>query len=330
MRNSFFHSTPAFYVALVALAAVLPGLMGSAATASVVLVFAIAAASCNLLLGYAGLLSFAQGSFFGVGSYVVGLALKTWPGLGLTALLLAMFAGMVVALVIGALSIRQRGIYFVMITLAMAQLAFFAALSFPSLTGGENGLLDIPRPALGLDALLNEGQAQYLLVVLAFIAVFAFLRRVVSSPFGKVLDATRENEVRAVTVGYNVQKLKLVAFCISGALTALAGALYALQLRSAPLSNIDLMTSETILVMAILGGRRSLIGAAFGALAMTLMAEQLSQIWPRWQMIVGFVLIAVVLYAPDGLSGFWRQLAEKFRRRPATKANAAALLEERP
>lgn len=319
-----------FYVALAALALVLPSLMGSVATASVVLVFAIAAASCNLLLGYAGLLSFAQGSFFGVGSYVVGLALKTWPDLGLAALPLSMAAGMTLALIIGALSIRQRGIYFVMITLAMAQLAYFTALSFPSLTGGENGLLDIPRPALGLDGLVNEGQAQYLLVVLAFFCVFAFLRRVVSSPFGKVLDATRENEIRAVTVGYNVQKLKLVAFCISGALTALAGALYALQLRSAPLSNIDLLTSETILVMAILGGRRSLIGAAFGALAMTLMAEELSRIWPRWQMIVGFVLIAVVLYAPDGLSGLWRQLAEKFRRRPPTNANAAALQEERP
>jgi branched-chain amino acid transport system permease protein len=317
VRNSIFNSTVVFYVALAALAVVLPSLMGSVATASVVLVFAIAAASCNLLLGYAGLLSFAQGSFFGVGSYVVGLSLKTWPGLGLAALPLSMAAGMTLALIIGALSIRQRGIYFVMITLAMAQLAFFTALSFPSLTGGENGLLDIPRPALGLDAWVNEGQAQYLLVVLAFFCVFAFLRRVVSSPFGKVLDATRENEIRAVTVGYNVQKLKLVAFCISGALTALAGALYALQLRSAPLSNIDLMTSETILVMAILGGRRSLIGAAFGALAMTLMAEELSRIWPRWQMIVGFVLIAIVLYAPDGLSGLWRQLTARFKRRPA-------------
>lgn len=317
----------AFYVALAALALVLPSLMGSVATASVVLVFAIAAASCNLLLGYAGLLSFAQGSFFGVGSYVVGLALKTWPGLGLAALPLSMAAGMTVALLIGALSIRQRGIYFVMITLAMAQLAFFAALSFPSLTGGENGLLDISRPALGLDGLVNEGLAQYLLVVLAFFCVFAFLRRVVSSPFGKVLDATRENEIRAVTVGYNVKKLKLVAFCISGALTALAGALYALQLRSAPLSNIDLLTSETILVMAILGGRRSLIGAAFGALAMTVMAEQLSQIWPRWQMIVGFVLIAVVLYAPDGLSGLWRQLAARLKR--GSTGSGASMQEER-
>ena len=181
--------------------------------------------------------------------------------------------------------------------------------------GQRRLLLDIPRPALGLAGLVNEGQAQYLLVAVAFLCVFAFLRRVVSSPFGKVLDANRENEIRAVTVGYNVQKLKLVAFCISGALTALAGALYALQLRSAPLSNIDLMTSETILVMAILGGRRSLVGAAFGALAMIIMAEQLSQIWPRWQMIVGLVLIAIVLYAPDGLSGLWRQLTGMYKRR---------------
>ena len=297
-----------FYLALIAFALLAPLVTGSVSTAGAVLVFAIAAAACNLMLGYAGLLSFAQGSFFGVGSYVVGITLKAHPGVGLGALAVSVIAGMLLALAIGALSIRQRGIYFVMITLAMAQLAFFASLALPGWTGGENGLLDIPRPALGLEASLGDSRSQYALAAMLFIASLAFLRRVVRSPFGRSLDAVRENELRAQTAGFDVQRLKLVAFCISGGLTALAGALYALQLRSAPLSNIDLMTSETILVMAILGGRRSLIGAAFGALAMTLMAEQLSQLWPRWQMIVGFVLIATVLFAPNGLGGLWAQL----------------------
>jgi branched-chain amino acid transport system permease protein len=319
LTNRFGESAGPFYLTVVAFALLAPLVTGSVSTAGAVLVFAIAAAACNLMLGYAGLLSFAQGSFFGVGSYVVGITLKAYPGVGLGALVVCVVAGMLVALAISALSIRQRGIYFVMITLAMAQLAFFASLALPGWTGGENGLLDIPRPMLGLEPWLGESRSQYALAGVVFVAVLAFLRRVVRSPFGRSLDAVRENEVRAQTAGFDIKRLKLVAFCISGGLTALAGALYALQLRSAPLSNIDLMTSETILVMAILGGRRSLIGAAFGALAMTLMAEQLSQLWPRWQMIVGFVLIATVLFAPNGLGGLWAQ----FRATQQTRAKEA-------
>ena len=150
MLEKIKQSSGLFCLALAAFVLTVPLVMGSTATAGVVLVFAIAAAACNLLLGYAGLLSFAQGSFFGVGSYAIGMVLKAAPGSGMAALLVCIVAGMIVALAIGMLSIRQRGIYFVMITLAMAQLAYFAALSFPQLTGGENGLLDIPRPATGL------------------------------------------------------------------------------------------------------------------------------------------------------------------------------------
>jgi len=298
---------------LVGLAAAMPLVTGSYSTAGVVLVFAIAAAACNLLLGYAGILSFAQGSFFGIGSYAAGLLLKFSPGLGLLALPVCVVAGALLALAIGLLSTRQKGIYSVMITLAMAQLVFFAALSFPSLTGGENGLLDIPRLSLGLGAWLTDIQENYLLLALLFVAALAFLHQATRSPFGRVLGAVRENEMRAETLGYHVQLLKLQAFCISGAITALAGALYALQLRSAPLSSIDLATSESILVMAILGGRRSMLGAVFGALAMIAMGEFLSAVWPRWQMIVGFVLIAVVLFAPDGLGGLWSRIAGRLR-----------------
>lgn len=316
MLNTFSKSAGAFYLTLLALPLALPLMSGSATTAVVVMIFGIAAGACNLMLGYAGLLSFAQGTFFGVGSYAAGVLLRSHAGLGLGVLVLCAAAGAVAALVIGMLSIRQKGIYFVMITLAMAQMAFFAALSFPDVTGGENGLLDIPRLAAGLDGELSESQTQYLIVSVVFVLAFAFLRRVVCSPFGRVLDAVRENETRAQMAGYDVRRLKLLAFVISGSVTALAGALYAIQLRSAPLSNIDLMMSETILIMAILGGKRSLLGAVFGALLMTLMAEQLSQLWPRWQMIVGFVLIVTVLFAPSGIGGIfaqWRTPREKRR-----------------
>ena len=151
----FGDSAGPFYLTLIAFALLAPLVTGSVSTAGAVLVFAIAAAACNLMLGYAGLLSFAQGSFFGVGSYVVGITLKAYPGVELGALVVCVIAGMLLALAIGALSIRQRGIYFVMITLAMAQLAFFVSLALPGWTGGENGLLDIPgsygQPALDMN-----------------------------------------------------------------------------------------------------------------------------------------------------------------------------------
>jgi branched-chain amino acid transport system permease protein len=317
-----FNNPWVFYGTLIVFAALMPKVMGSYSGGALVLLFGIAAASCNLMLGYAGMLSFAQGAFFGGGSYMAGIVLKTYPGLGLLALVVCALGGVVLALIIGGLSIRQRGIYFIMITLAMAQLAFFGALYFSDWTGGENGLLDIPQPAWLPASWMSADSAQYLLVGIAFVLALTFLRRIILSPFGRVLDAARENEVRALTVGYDVQKLKLMAFCLSGAITAVAGGLYAMQLHSAPLANIDILTSETILIMAILGGRRSLIGAAFGALALTLMGEQLSQLWPRWQMIVGFVLIALVLYAPSGLNGLWLRLLS--RRAVATPEAAKA------
>ena len=307
MLERISQSALGYYLTLALLALALPTLLGSNAVATSVLILAIAVGACNLMLGYAGLLSFAQGAFFGVGSYVAGLALKTWPALDALAILACVAAGALAALLVGLLSIRQRGIYFIMITLAMAQLAYFLALSLPQYTGGENGLIDLARPGLGAQW-LESATGYYIFVATLFLACFAFLRRLIRSPFGKLLDALRENELRAESIGYNVQLLKLVAFCLSGALSALAGGLYAWQVRAAPLSNIDLTMSESLLVMAILGGRRSMIGAVFGALAMTLMSEYLSQLWPRWQLIVGIVLIAVVLFAPNGLGGLWNQI----------------------
>lgn len=298
-------------------AAALPLATGSLPLAGTVLIFAIAAAACSLLLGHAGLLSFAQGTFFGIGSYTTALLLKAWPQMGWAALLPAAACAGAAALAISLLAARQKGIYFVMITLAMAQLVYFMALSFPGVTGGENGLIDIPRPDFLAMPGLDENQAFYLACCAIFVLVFWLLGATVRSSFGQALDAVRQNEVRAQTLGFNVRLLKVQAFCVSGAATAVAGGLYALQLRSAPLSSIDLAMSESILIMAILGGRRTLTGAAFGALAMLLMSEHLSAIWPRWQLVVGAVLVMTVLYAPDGLGGLWLRAMAWFARRPA-------------
>ena len=314
-----------FFAGTLLFAALAPLVMGSTGNASTVLVFAIAAAAANLLLGYAGLLSFAQGTFFGVGSYVTGMLLLRWPGLGLSVVLAALLAGGLTALVIGLLCIRQRGVYFVMITLAMAQLGYFAALSFPDWTGGENGLVAIPRPKIafgGLQLSMEVPLQRYLVIAAMFVAALMLLHRIVHSPFGKVLDALRENEVRVVTLGLDAARIKILAFCLSGAITAVAGALFALHIGSAPVSNIDLLTSESILIMAILGGRRSLLGAALGALALTLMSELISPLWPRWQLIVGLVLIATVLFAPDGLGGALASARQRWNERKRAAAPA--------
>lgn len=207
--------------------AVMPLLMQSGSLASEVLIFALAAMGCNLLLGFTGLLSFGQGIFFGLGSYTVALLLTRWPVPMPLALLLAMVMGALGAAVVGWVAIRQRGTYFVMLTLAFAQMFYFIAYTATGLTGGDNGLMDIPRPnlsILGFDLWTLASPWQfYGFVSLIFLVVFWLLLKVSRSTFGRTLLAVRDNEERAAAIGYNLRLLKLQAFVISGAVTGLAG-----------------------------------------------------------------------------------------------------------
>ena len=316
----------------VATVLLLPLVLTSGSLATEVLIFALAALGCNLLLGYTGLMSFGQGIFLGLGSYAAGLALLHLRIPLIAVLPLAMFVGAMAAALVGWFSIRQRGTYFVMLTLAFAQMFYFLAYTLRDITGGDNGLLDIPRPPLevfGQRLLPTAGPWEYYtLVAVVFVVVFWILQRIVDSILGRTLLAVRDNEARAAATGYDVRTLKLIAFMISGAITGLAGALHAMLTGIAPLSNIEYGTSESILIMTVIGGTGKLFASVLGAGFYVLVGDWLSTLWPRWLMLLGMLLIAVSLFMQKGLWGVGTGLLQLVRRQgraddTATQRSAA-------
>jgi branched-chain amino acid transport system permease protein len=310
-----------------ALVCVLPVALRSGSLATETLVFSLAALGCNLLLGYTGLLSFGQGIFFGLGSYTIGVVLTKAPLPLPVALACAALVAAVGAACVGWLSIRQRGTYFVMLTLAFGQMFYFAAYAMPDVTGGDNGLLDIPRPALsafGKTAIsLASPWQYYAFVAVVFMTAFWLMIRVSQSVFGRTLLAIRENEARAAAVGYDVKRFKLLAFVISGAVTGLAGALHALMTGIAPLSNIDYHMSESILVMTVIGGTRNLFASVLGAVFYVLFADWLSTLWPRWLLLLGLALMAISLFMQGGLWGLGERIVQwRYRSRGSDAAGA--------
>ena len=294
------------FLAALVIVVVLPVMAPSYVLATEILVFALAVIGCNLLLGYTGLLSFGQALFFGVGAYVAGLiAIHTHLDL-ISALLVTMICGASIAACVGYFAIQRTGIYFVMLTLAFAQLGYYIAFLMESVTGGEDGLLAIQRPALRVPFLpdyeFSTDLSFYMLTGFIFILVFALMRRLVDSPLGSVLVAIKQNEARARAIGYQVRLYKIAVFIFSGAVTALAGGLYAFMLKFAPLSNIDIETSEQILFMTVLGGLGSLYGSILGSAIFLLAADFFAGLWPRWMILLGLLLIMVMLYLPGGLS----------------------------
>lgn len=310
---------------------IMPVLMNSGSLASEVLIFGLAAMGCNLLLGFTGLLSFGQGIFFGLGSYTIALTLTRWPLPMPLALILAMLMGALGAAIVGWVAIRQKGTYFVMLTLAFAQMFYFIAYTATGLTGGDNGLMDIPRPSITvlgqtLWPLVTPWQF-YGFVAVIFMAAFWLLLKVSRSTFGRTLLAVRDNEERAGAIGYNLKLLKLQAFVISGAVTGLAGALHAMMTGIAPLSNAEYHTSEMILVMTVIGGSGNLFASVLGSAFYLLVADWLSSLWPRWLLLLGLVLMAVSLWMQRGLWGLgetaWRLLLSKRGNVSAPSAPAA-------
>lgn len=302
-----------------ALAVVLlmPLFMQSGSLASEVLIFGLAAMGCNLLLGFTGLLSFGQGIFFGLGSYTIALTLTRWPLPMPLALALAVVVGALGAAIVGWVAIRQKGTYFVMLTLAFAQMFYFVAYTATGITGGDNGLLDIPRPSLSVFGHvlwpLNSPWQFYGFIAVIFMLAFWLLLKVSRSTFGRTLLAVRDNEERAGAIGYNLKLLKLQAFIISGAVTGLAGALHAMMTGIAPLSNAEYHTSEMILVMTVIGGTGNLFASVLGSAFYLLVGDWLSTLWPRWLLLLGLVLIAVSLWMQRGLWGLGENLWSRVR-----------------
>lgn len=305
----------------------LPLALSSGSLATELLIYAMAAMACNLLLGYTGLMSFGQGIFFGLGSYASGLLLLHLKVSMALALLGATGIGALAAVFVGWFAIRQRGVYFVMLTLAFAQMFYFLAYSMPDITGGDNGLLDIARPNVQFfgQEMFNTGSPwrYYAFVGVVFLAVFVVMQCVAESKFGRTLLSIRDNEARASAVGYNVKSFKLLAFVISGAVTGLAGGLHAMLTGIAPLSSIEYHVSETILLMTIIGGTGNLFASVIGAAAYVVTADWLASVWPRWMLLLGLLLIAVTLYMQKGLWGVLERAALALRSRRAAAPAAA-------
>jgi branched-chain amino acid transport system permease protein len=267
------------------------------------LCFAMFACAYNLLLGYGRMLSFGHAAFFGFAAYVTSW-LVTAHGAGPAG---AVLSGMAVAGLLGALfgglAIRRRGIYFAMITLALGQLVYFVCLEAP-FTGGENGLQGVPRGTLLGVLPLRSDMVMYYLVLTLFVAVFLFIRRVVHSPFGHVLRAIRENEARAISLGYDINRYKLLAFVLSAALTGLAGSLNALVLGFATLSDVQQSTSGEVILMTLLGGTGTFFGPVVGAALVITLQEYLSDVVGGWvSAIIGVIFVACVLSFRRGIVG---------------------------
>ena len=283
------------------------------------LCFAMFACAYNLLLGFSGMLSFGHAAFFGSSAYATAW-LATAHGWGaVPAILAGMAVSAILGLVIGAIAIRRRGIYFAMITLALAQLIYFICLEAP-FTGGENGLQGVPRGTLFGVLQLNSDVVMYYLVLAAFVAVFLFVRRVVHSPFGQVLKAIRDNEPRAISLGYDVNRYRLVAFVLSATLAGLAGSLKALVLGFASLSDVLQANSGEVILMTLLGGTGTFFGPVVGAAIVVTLQEYLSDMVGGWvTVIIGAVFIACVLAFRRGIIG--ELAAVQARRRDATSAD---------
>jgi branched-chain amino acid transport system permease protein len=268
-----------------------------------ILIWGIFAMSLDLLMGYAGMVSFGHSAFFGIGGYVAALALVTSPGL-VSALVLPALAAGLAALVIGFFSIRVSGVYFIMLTLAFSQM--FHAYTFQvSWLGAEDGLVGIPRPVVpGWDVSSLRGFHGYLLTLVALSALV--LWRIVRSPFGHVLRGIHENEARMEAVGYAVDRYKLLAFVIAGAFAGLAGSLYVQFNGSITPDAFFWKTSGEALLMVIIGGTGTLGGPVLGAAAFILLQSLVSTYTERWMLILGVTFILFVLFAPGGIVGALR------------------------
>ncbi len=291
---------------------VFPFLVPYKALATQVLIYGLFALGFNLLYGYAGLLSFGHAAYFGLGAYGTGVVLarlhwgSVWASLAV-GLVLAAAGGAL----IGYFCLRRRGIYFAMLSLAFAQLLYFVGFQLTGLTGGDDGLRGIPVLAVGLGALsisLDSPITFYYFALAVVGVAVAGLKRILDSPFGAVLQAIRENSGRATACGYDINRVKLLSFVFSGAFAGLAGGLNALYLRIVPIDILYWTTSGQVVMMALLGGAGTFFGPFVGAGVFLILEDVLSLFTERWQLVIGAVFVAFVLFMPRGI---WGTLLER-------------------
>jgi len=278
------------------------------------LCFALFACAFNLLLGYAGLMSFGHAMFFGMAAYFFGHIVKVWNWPVELGLLVAVLGAALLGLVTGALAIRRQGIYFAMITLAFAQMVYFLCVQMP-FTGGEDGLQGIPRKYLFGVIPTENDYGMYYIVLAIFLFGYGAIYRFIHSPFGQVLKAIRDNEQRALSLGYEADRYKLLAFVLSAAVAGLAGATKAMVVHFATLTDVSAGTSGEVVLMALIGGLGTITGPVVGAFVVVAMQDYLAFVGQLVLVIQGVIFVVIVLGARRGLVGefsaWW-----KARRRP--------------
>jgi branched-chain amino acid transport system permease protein len=291
------------YLALLALAIAAPLLGLYPVFVMKLLCFALFACAFNLLLGFTGLLSFGHAAFFGMAAYVCGWIVKEqgWtPLLGIAA---GALTGAVLGLIVGLFAIRRQGIYFAMITLALSQMVFFFCLQAP-FTHGEDGLQGVPRSGLFGVFSLADDTTMYYFVLIIFVLCFLGIMRIVTSPFGQVLKMIRENEPRTTSLGYDVDKYKLLAFVLSAALAGLAGSLKTLVMGFASLTDVTWQMSGEVILMSLLGGVGTFFGPVLGAGVVIALQDTLADKAGAWvNVIIGVIFVVCVLAFRKGIVG---------------------------
>ncbi len=308
--------------------AALPSLMHAiglgTTSATEIVVFAIACMALNVLVGMTGLVSFGHGTWFGLAAYAGGLIQRNWlPGQFALPILLAVALVALVALAFGALILRRKGVYFSLLTLALAAMTYSVAFRWTAVTGGEDGLGGIRRPLFaGID--FEAALPFYMLVATIGMAVVYGLWRFQRSPVGTVLVAIRENEQRARFLGYETTRYKLVAFTLSAALTGLAGTLLLFNNRMTSAEPISVAFSGELLAMVVIGGMRSFLGPALGALFFVVFRDYLSSVTENWLFWFGLLFVGFIVFSPMGLVGVGERLLKPFRKQPEEDAAMSA------
>jgi len=273
------------------------------------LCFSLFACAFNLLIGYVGLISFGHAMFFGWASYVTAYAAKSWGWPPELAIIGGTAAAAVLGIVAGSLAIRRQGIYFAMITLALAQMLYFFALQ-AKFTGGEDGIQGVPRGHLFRIFDLSNEMTMYFFILVVFLAGFLLIYRIINSPFGEVLKAIRENEQRAISLGYKTERYKLVAFVLSATLAGLAGSLNSLVFQLASLTDVHWSMSGDVVLMTLLGGLGTVFGPVAGAFLVIAMQNYLAP-FGQWVLVIqGVIFVVCVLLFRRGIVG---ELAQVLR-----------------
>ncbi len=285
---------------------IFPFIVPYKALATQIIIWGLFALGYNVCLGYTGMLSFGHAAYFGIGAYTTGIVLiRLWEDIWF-GLLCGLFMGGVTALILGFFCIKRRGIYFAMLTLAFAQLLYFIAFQWVDLTGGDNGLRNIPAVPLSLPGFSIDiySPLRFYFFVLLFVALSLLaINLILQSPFGHVLQAVRENERRAKSCGYETSNVRWLAFIISGAISGLAGGLYALYLHFVGMESLYWITSGQVVMMTLLGGMGSFFGPFVGAGVFLFLEDVLSAITPHWMIFLGTIFVLCVLFFPTGIWG---------------------------